>query len=549
MFAIDVYTAARIGSYLSFHDLMAWEAVYQDTLTNNPFGWNAGSRGAAIQWGHPCIYTSGFYGHLKPASLVKLMKKGLENGKDNKTIDSIMNVGAMVNHLTCEGHKRNGDRTWTLVLTALRYQRWTTVPKLIDKLLWSPRYFEDEPYLSPHIGVDALNARTFTPATPSRIKVQMALVLNLSTELFDSDSDDALVQVLNKTPCLTWGKTIIWALAQLPEAKIGMTNQRTPSCECGPSTSETFVKKINQLFHSYSLDQRLAIVDSLIDRNPRRHEINKANAALWMWRTIVDFLDTPRANQRLPSILGLLDRVVPDLSDIPFAHLAPFLPESFFENKIWRYLQMPYYLKGSLAQFYAHMYAKRVPLYWRPEWSYEPIGKQAARLLQRIVQIKKHKPLYFFRATTMPVGLWAEMVCVTTPPPLPHFALEWTEFRVAPLTDDHARIQLRFDSKPLWDFSSGLQTMALGCDSSGHWALEAKETYNALADYEDTQEQALPDLFSLLRSLTGTIGGGRRRLTRYPDYKQGGTKIYWGDLGLRGWLDPSKRKMTLELFD
>ncbi len=184
--------------------------------------------------------------------------------------------------------------------------------------------------------------------------------------------------------------------------------------------------------------------------------------------------------------------------------------------------------------------------------------------------------MYFFKATTFPCGLWAEYICTTTPPPLPHFALdckvsslesiEWSSL----LDDPHPRLDLHFDKKTLWDFSSGSQFQALTADRSGHWSLQAQETYNSLDSLAPLPMKGFGsgNPLSILSSLSGSGSGGLGSIlssltgmsgmfvsqtsqslppTPFPTYQTQGSKVYWSDMGLYGWLHSSRKIMTIEL--
>jgi hypothetical protein len=275
---------------------------------------------------------------------------------------------------------------------------------------------------------------------------------------------------------------------------------------------------------------------------------------LALWSTLLPFLDPEDVSKYQPAVVRILGHSF-QLKDASFKDFLPYLHTSYLESHpVEAYLRATW-LPKSLDDFYDRLHRRIFPNDWNPKWSVLPVGVQASYILARAVQAKRLKPLYFFRAEGFPFSLWAEYICVTTPPPFPHFALNLGPIRAKwchLLDDPHPRLLIQFDPKPLWDFSSGSRMLALHTVPDDPKC--AAVTYEALESGKRPPIRPSGKLGSLISAISSVFGGGGgfhsnpRQPPSYPDYKRNSTKVYWADVGLYGWLTPGRTSMTLELI-
>lgn len=567
---------ARIGSFLDFPTLQILAVhVYGKELYGIPDGWNDVSRGQAIQTLNPIIFDPSFYSLLrKPRHLIQIMKKGFDPGGYPKTnqrdevLWSIFEAKALKDHLAAQNHLRAGDRTWVLGLTALRHGRWTMVPRLFKETLFasspSDNSFNTPPRLAPHVGKDALRVRGLTTGTPPHIKLYLAFILDANPLITYCPKkpdllDEAMEFILTSHPCLDWGTKALDALKTIDLVR-PLTNPQ----------NRQHVKRLSRWFSGFSLDERLAVFLASISRPRRsgRHSLPAYSVVLDFWRSFASFLNEDQVAMALPDLLFGLGKQF--TLETPIKDLLSYLPPSYLDRKRVRDLSLAYLLPSSLKQCFAGLHAKPMVSRWNPEWDRLPPTHQGAIILARTVQVKKFCPLYFFRPQGSLFGLWAELIMVTTPPTCPHFAMNleskleshrWLSL----LEGSNPYMVLKFSSKPLWDFSNGSSLMAMGkpiesclggtrassVSPSVATPSVAAKTYNNLNNMVSTSfksKSSSSPFSSLLSSFMGNMGlSGYTPSSRhtYPECKTRGTKIYWPEMSLYGYLSPTHSHLTL----
>lgn len=176
-----------------------------------------------------------------------------------------------------------------------------------------------------------------------------------------------------------------------------------------------------------------------------------------------------------------------------------------------------------------------LPPRWNPAWSSQSVASQACHILAKIAQ---YIPLYFFKPEeSMPLGLWAQYICVSKVPPVPHFALGLDLVRLASLkwstlfSSGPAVLTLRFTSpEPLWDYTSQPRRHTSFSYSNRSQTSLAESLYNLIGDEVEKRSR---------RWVEGEVGAVE------PSPIAKGIKLILPAWGLYGWLNG--RELTVEV--
>jgi len=275
--------AVQIGSYLHANDLFSWEAVYGVALhKKSPFVWNVASRGQVIHDAYPIIYEPIFLQTLqKVKSFTAILKVALKGQEDSKVLE-IFQSDVFQAYLASPQKLLPSDRTWTLLIHAARNRRWSLFSQWLQVLVWAPGvvcggHLQAIPLL-PAVNRDTLACVLVNAPNEILLQAEFATIsqigsLSLLHPLLKTNSQENDIIVYkalkkNGTPYA------LDKVCRSLEVIYGGTS--------GQAVNPKLERRLRRFVSSYSLDDRLLVLDSIHARHSGRHyRSNPVARVLW----------------------------------------------------------------------------------------------------------------------------------------------------------------------------------------------------------------------------------------------------------------------------